>query len=332
MASASLLPSIHYQHEPVLLAETLKLLAPRLGGKYLDATLGLGGHARAILASSPDSELCGLDQDAQALALAEEKLAPFGSRAHLFQSRYSRFAEALKFLGWEKIDGTLLDLGVSSLQLDDPQRGFSFNADAPLDMRMDQNSGQRSAWHWVNMESFATLKDCLASYGEEPQAGRIARAIVEARQRSPIETTLELAAIVSRAYPPAWRKTARRHPATRTFQALRMAVNNELEELKIFLSRILSWLKIGGKLVIITFHSLEDRIVKQKFRQWAEACRCPRHFTRCECGHRPEVRIICKKPVQASALELERNPRASSAKLRAVEKIAEPEQDAGIRL
>lgn len=310
-------------HRPVLPVETLAALNPRAGGRYLDGTLGMGGHASAILSAAPDIELCGLDRDSEALGLARQRLAPFGQRAHLFHSRYSDFASVLGELGWPSIDGALLDIGVSSMQLDSAWRGFSFCGDGPLDMRMDQHSGQPSAWHWVNRESFARLKECIAELGEDPQAGRIARAIVDARQKAPIETTAELAALVERAYPAAWRARGRRHPATRTFQALRMAVNDELGELRRFLDGILSWLPVGGRLVVITFHSLEDRMVKQTMRHWAEGCRCPKHVPLCVCGHQPEVRILYKKPLQAGEAELAANHRAGSAKLRAVEKIAE---------
>ncbi|MDE7371191.1 MAG: 16S rRNA (cytosine(1402)-N(4))-methyltransferase RsmH, partial [Desulfovibrio sp.] len=314
------------------LAETLAALAPVAGGRYLDGTVGLGGHAQAILEAAPESRLCGLDRDTEALELARERLAPFGERAHLFHRRYSEFAGALEELGWDFVDGALLDIGVSSLQLDEAERGFSFHGDGPLDMRMDAASGERSAWHWVNRESFARLKECIATLGEEPQAGRIARAIVDARQKAPIDTTAELAALVAQAYPAAWRARARRHPATRTFQALRLAVNDELGELRRFLDTILKWLPVGGRLVIITFHSLEDRMVKQAMRHWAEGCRCPRHVPVCRCGHVPEVRPLSKKPLIASPDEVAANPRASSAKLRAVEKIAEapaPEDQRG---
>lgn len=311
------------RHVPVLLAETLAALSPRAGGRYLDGTLGLGGHASAVLGTALDIELCGLDRDEEALSMARERLASFGTRAHLFHCKYSEFSGVLAGLGWDKIDGALLDIGVSSLQLDESARGFSFYGDGPLDMRMDQNSGQSSAWHWVNRESFARLKECIATLGEEPQAGRIARVIVEARQKASIDTTAELAALVEKAYPAAWRARARRHPATRTFQALRMAVNDELGELRQFLDGILAYLPVGGRLAIVTFHSLEDRMVKQAMRHWAEGCRCPRHVPVCVCKHEPEVRILFKKPITASSEELAVNPRSSSAKLRAVEKIAE---------
>ena len=317
------------RHTPVLLEEVLAALAPVADGRYLDGTVGLGGHASAILEAAPASELCGLDRDAEALALARERLSPFGERVHLFHRRYSEFAGALEELGWDTVNGALIDIGVSSLQLDEAERGFSFLGDGPLDMRMDAASGERSAWHWVNRESFASLKECIATLGEEPQAGRIARAIVDARQKTPIDTTAQLAALVEQAYPPAWRAKARRHPATRTFQALRMAVNDELGELGRFLDSILAWLPLGGRLAVITFHSLEDRMVKHAMRHWAEGCRCPRHMPVCRCGHVPEVRLLMKKPLSASAEEVAANPRASSAKLRAVEKIADASPASG---
>lgn len=309
------------RHVPVLLPHVLEALAPRGGGRYLDGTVGLGGHASALLGAAEGIEVCGLDRDADALALARARLASGG--AHLFHLEYSAFAEALDILGWERIDGALIDIGVSSMQLDVAERGFSFHGDGPLDMRMDRQSGRPSAWHMVNRERFEVLRDCIARLGEDPQAGRIARAIVDARQKAPIETTGQLAALVERAYPPAWRAKARNHPATRTFQALRMAVNDELGELERFLSTILGRLRIGGRLVVITFHSLEDRMVKHAMRAWAEGCRCPRHLPRCVCHHVPEVRLLFKKPVTASPEELAANPRAGSAKLRAAEKIAE---------
>ena len=313
-------------HIPVLLPQVLEALAPRAGGRYLDGTLGMAGHAEALLHAAPDSELCGLDRDADALTKARERLSPFVAgpkRAHFFHLRYSQFEDALAQLGWDKLDGALIDIGVSSMQLDMAERGFSFHGDGPLDMRMDQNPDQASAWQWVNRERFEVLKDIITRYGEDPQAGRIARAIVDARQKAPIETTGQLADIVYKAYPAAWRAKARNHPATRTFQALRMAVNDELGELQIFLDKILGRLRVGGRLVVITFHSLEDRMVKQAMRHWSEGCRCPRHVPRCVCGHEPEVRVLCKKPLTANAEEVRANPRASSAKLRAAEKIAE---------
>ncbi len=308
-------------HIPVLLAETLAALAPKTGGRYLDGTVGLGGHATALLQSADAIELCALDRDATALEQAKVRLAPFGTAVHTFHKRYSQFESALDALGWDVLDGALIDIGVSSMQIDTAERGFSFYGDGPLDMRMD-GSSHESAWHIVNRERFEVLKDIIQRLGEDPQAGRIARCIVDARQKKSIESTAELAEIVYKAYPAAWRAKSRNHPATRTFQALRMAVNDELGELEYFLKSILGRLRIGGRLVVISFHSLEDRMVKQAMRHWAEGCRCPRHVMRCVCGHTPEVHILHKKPVTATVEELQQNPRASSAKLRAVEKIA----------
>ena len=310
-------------HVPVLLHETIEALAPREGGRYLDGTLGLGGHSKALLNAAPGSHICAIDRDSQAMKLARETLQAYGGRVHFFHTRYSQFADCLRSLDWATVDGALLDIGVSSLQLDADDRGFSFNGDGPLDMRMDRSGNGRSAWHLVNRESFERLKECIATLGEDPLAGRIARAIVDARQKTPIDTTGQLARLVEHAYPAAWRKKARRHPATRTFQALRMATNDELGELGRFLDAILSWLPIGGRLAIITFHSLEDRMVKHAMRHWAEGCRCPVHVPVCVCHHVPEVKLLYKKPLQAGQAELAANPRASSAKLRAIEKVAE---------
>lgn len=309
-------------HIPVLLPQVLEALAPVPGGLYLDGTLGLAGHAEALLRAAPGAQLCGLDRDARALELAGERLAPFGDTMHRFHKCYSLFEEAMDELGWKELDGALIDIGVSSMQIDVDERGFSFNSDGPLDMRMDQDSTEPSAWHVVNRERFETLRDYITRFGEDPQAGRIARAIVDARQKQPIDTTGQLADIIYNAYPPAWRAKARNHPATRTFQALRMAVNDELGELERFLDKILGRLRIGGRLAVITFHSLEDREVKHRMRHWSEGCRCARHVPRCVCGHVPEVRVLHKKPVVADSEELRVNPRAGSAKLRAVEKIA----------
>ncbi len=315
-------------HIPVLLKQVLVALSPKANGRYLDGTLGLGGHAEAIINTAANIELCALDRDGDALELAKARLTnnlPSGSHLHFFHTHYSKFDQALQELGWEYLDGALIDIGVSSLHLDVAERGFSFNSDGPLDMRMDtqMDGSSRSAWDIVNRDRFEVLKDIIQKFGEDPQAGRIARAIVDARQKKSIDSTAELAGIVFNAYPPAWRAKARNHPATRTFQALRMVVNDELGELARFLDSILKRLKVGGRLVVICFHSLEDRMVKQAMRHWAEGCRCPRHVMRCVCGHEPEVKILYKKPLVADAEELKQNPRASSAKLRAVEKIYE---------
>ena len=315
-------------HVPVLLQETIEALAPKAGGRYLDGTLGMGGHACALLErvaamGGEPAQLCGLDRDSEALALAQRRLKPFDGNVHFFHLRYSQFAQALDALGWDSLDGALIDIGVSSLQIDSPERGFSFHADGPLDMRMDpQGLDDKPVSELVNRARMEELKTLIATYGEEPQAGRIAAAIVRARQIKPLRTTRELAAVVEQAYPAAWRAKARNHPATRTFQALRMAVNDELGELERFLDAILARLKPGGRLVVIAFHSLEDRVVKHRMKTWAQGCICPKSLPVCVCHHQPEVRILTPRPVQADSEELARNPRASSAKLRAVEKLA----------
>ncbi len=311
-------------HIPVLLQETIEMLRPEASGRYLDGTVGMGGHSRALLErTGGEGFLCGLDRDTQALELARVRLAPFGEHVRLFHLRYSRFAEALDTLGWDTIDGALIDIGVSSLQIDSAERGFSFHADGPLDMRMDRDSGEAPVSRLVNRARLEELKDIIERYGEDPQAGRIARAIVEARVRKPIETTRELAQLVEQAYPAAWRAKARNHPATRTFQALRMAVNDEIGELERFLDGILARLKPGGRVAVITFHSLEDRVVKQKMRTWTQGCLCPKHLPVCVCHHRPEAFLVTPKPVSPSERELNLNPRSGSAKLRVAEKLPE---------
>ena len=321
-------------HASVLLREVLSALAPRPGGRYLDGTLGLAGHASALLEQAGEgAELCGLDRDPQALARARERLVPFGERCHLFALEYASFCAALDELGWDSVDGALLDLGVSSLQLDVAERGFSLHGNGPLDMRMDMGealmNGRRrevmpymeNARVFVNRADFPTLKRIIEEFGEDPQAGRIARAIIDARAVSPIETTKQLADSVRQAYPPKWRATARNHPATRTFQAIRMAVNDELGQLDRFLDEILDRLAPGGRLAIISFHSLEDRAVKQRFKRWSSDCICPPHLPHCVCGHKAEICLLTKKPVLPSREELILNPRASSAKLRVAEKL-----------
>ncbi len=305
-------------HMPVLAGQLIESLNPVAGGLYLDGTLGLGGHAAAILQAADASRICGIDQDQAALDLARQRLASFGDRARLFHMRYGDFGKALESLGWDAIDGAILDIGVSSMQLDDPERGFSFRASGPLDMRMDQESGRQSAWHLVNRGSFAQLRDMFATLGEEPMAGRIARNIVDARQKKSLDDTMELAELVRASYPRAWRGKSRNHPATRVFQALRMEVNDELGQLRQFMASILPWLKDGGRLVVITFHSLEDRMVKHAMRDWARGCLWPSG----ECGERPLARVLYKKPLTAGEDEIEANPRAKSAKLRAIEKIS----------
>ena len=311
-----------YSHVPVLLAEVLDQLNPRPAGRYLDGTLGLGGHSRAILERcNGRAQLLGIDRDAEALELARANLADFADNVVLRQGLYSRFDEYLDELGWTDLDGALIDIGVSSLQLDAGERGFSFAHDGPLDMRMSAQPGTPSAKDLVNTADAQALRGIIAELGEDPQAGRIAAAIVEARRAAVIETTGQLARIVEAAYPAKWRATARNHPATRTFQALRMAVNDELGELEAFLRKIPQRLKVGGRVAVLTFHSLEDRLVKRAFREGAETCVCPPHVLQCACGHRAVYRILTRKPVTAGAEELERNSRAGSAKLRVAERI-----------
>ena len=281
--SASPVTAENARHVSVLLPEVLEALAPRPEGRYLDGTLGLAGHSAALMEKSGGRAfLCGLDRDPQALVRAQKRLEPYGDHCRLFSLEYASFADALDALGWESVDGALLDIGVSSLQLDVNERGFSLHGDAPLDMRMDMggfsHAGREpwteSARTVVNMADVNTLRRIIETFGEDPQAPRIARAIVEARQKAPIETTGQLADIVWHAYPAKWRETARNHPATRTFQAIRMVVNDELGQLERFLDAILPRLAVGGRLAIITFHSLEDRIVKQRFRTWSTDCLC----------------------------------------------------------
>lgn len=313
-----------FAHVSVMVPEVLEYLAPKPGGRYLDGTLGLGGHSSAIFeAVGGDISLLGIDRDTLALDTAQKRLAPWGDRASFFQGSYSRFEEFMDELGWDTLDGALLDLGVSSIQLDDADRGFSFLHDGPLDMRMGVSEGDAPANRLVNKLSHAELKAIIHRLGEEPMAGRIARAIIEARSKEPIETTARLADIVEQAYPAKWRATARRHPATRTFQALRMAVNRELEELAYFLERIPERLAPGGRVVIISFHSLEDRAVKHTFRDEAKGCNCPRNVPVCRCGRVPRLKVLTKKPLTPSEEEVAHNSRARSAKLRAAERLAE---------
>ncbi|MFK4766054.1 16S rRNA (cytosine(1402)-N(4))-methyltransferase RsmH [Desulfobaculum sp. SPO524] len=313
-------------HIPVLRDEVIEHLAPRPGGRYLDGTLGMGGHTEAILdAAGGKAEVVGCDRDAQALALAQERLDRFGDKVHFAHCRFSQFERALDEFGWNELDGALVDIGVSSLQIDDPERGFSFLEDGPLDMRMGTLGDSETASAIVNRAHVDRLKQIIGRYGEEPMGGRIARAIEEARAKKPIETTLELAAIVEGAYPAKMRAKSRLHPATRTFQALRMEVNQELRELEDFLERVVPYLKPGARLQVISFHSLEDRIVKRFFQREAKGCLCPREQVMCICGHSPQVKILTRKPVTAKDEELAVNSRSRSAKLRVAEKLQEQE-------
>lgn len=305
-------------HVPVLLREVLELLRPERGGVYVDATLGLGGHAEALLGASPSLRLVGLDRDGAALALARERLAPFGERAVLVEGRHEELASHLDRLGILRVDGVLADLGVSSFQLDTPERGFSFRFDGPLDMRMS-GTGPTAA-DLVNGLSDGELARVFREYGEERMAGRIARSIVRKRQEAPIVRTSELRELVVRAV---GGRHEKKDPATRVFQALRIATNHELEELERFLDDAIARLSLGSRLAVLSYHSLEDRIVKTAFTRHATGCTCPPSFPACVCSRRKLIALVTKKPVRPSLGEIGENPRARSARLRAVERVAE---------
>lgn len=301
-------------HKPVLYKEIIHALQPKSPGHYIDGTLGAGGHARGILeACAPDGRLLGLDVDVQALALARENLAPFGQRAQLTQASYISLLDVMHEIGWDAVDGIVLDLGLSSMQLDTPERGFSFTHDAPLDMRFNRDFGLTAA-QLVNTWPEADLADILFKYGEEPRAKRIVRAIIKAR---PLTTTAQLAEIVKRAYP----EHSRVHPATRTFQALRIAVNDELASVEDALPKAISALRSGGRLAVISFHSLEDRIVKDFFREQAKDLINPPYEQIYKVERKATLKEINRKPITPDEEEIKENPRARSAKLRVVEKL-----------
>jgi 16S rRNA (cytosine1402-N4)-methyltransferase len=302
-------------HLPVLYNEIIHAMQPHQGGLYVDGTVGAGGHAFGILqASQPDGCLLGMDVDPQALALAQEKLAEFAERAKLVRASYTTLLTQLKALKWKRVDGILLDLGLSSMQLDRPCRGFSFQTEAPLDMRFDPDQ-TTSAAQLVNSLDEGALADLLYRYGEERRARQVAHAIVNAR---PISTTIQLAKVVAQATSGG---KSGIHPATRTFQALRIAVNGELEALESVLPQTLEALKPGGRLAIISFHSLEDRIVKQFMRRESRDCICPPNQPICTCGHKAYVREITGKPLRPQEDEIRNNPRSRSARLRVAERI-----------
>ncbi|MDR2669548.1 MAG: 16S rRNA (cytosine(1402)-N(4))-methyltransferase RsmH [Desulfovibrio sp.] len=312
-------------HVPVLEDEVLSFFEPAPGFRCLDATLGLGGHSEALLrkardAGVPDVQVLGVDRDAESLALAQIRLEAFAPAVHFRHSLFSECAGALADLGWDGADFVLADLGVSSLQLDCPERGFSMKADAPPDMRMDRSRG-KSAADLINSLSARDLRGIIRDCGEEPLAGRIAGAISTARDEGRIRSARDLAGVVAGAYPPGRRAAARRHPAVRTFQALRMTVNDELDELRRFLRAATGLLRPGGRLLVIAFHSLEDRTVKHFFREQADGCRCPRDAPVCSCGLTATLRILTGKPVRPGASETAVNRRAASARLRVAERL-----------
>lgn len=308
-------------HKSVLLAESLSMLQPERGGVFVDATLGLGGHSEAILQSSPNAQVVGIDQDAIAIAYAEKRLENFGERFRVVKANFSEIENVLKLSGLEKVDGVLADLGVSSLQLDSETRGFSFRFDAPLDMRMNPDAETETAAELLERLSEFEIARIIYEYGEEKFSRRIARRIVERRERgeSPKRTgeLANLVASVVRA-----NKKDKIHPATRTFQALRIAVNGELEILESFLKSVVEKLNSGGRLAVISFHSLEDRIVKQTFNQLAGKCSCPPKLPVCVCGAEKKIEILTRKPIVPNEQEIEINPRARSAKLRACLKLS----------
>ena len=313
-------------HIPVLCDKVVDFLKPKSGGVYIDGTVGLGGHSQAILeTSAPRGRVIGIDLDVEGLAIAESRLHAFGQRCTLINGNFAEMDVLLENHSLHTVDGILLDLGVSSLQLGTPYRGFSFNHTGPLDMRMNLGQGSDkaeqttlTAMKVVNDSTLDVLIDIFRRYGEERYAKRIAKRVVQARQREPITTTTQFAEIVKQAVP---QKPFKIHPATRVFQALRIHVNAELENLVSGLDVAISLLKPGGSLCVITFHSLEDRIVKRCFQTQAKRCLCPPKTPICICEHKPSVEIITKRPVLPNATEIQNNPRARSAKLRVARKL-----------
>ena len=305
-------------HVSVLLHECIENLNIRPDGIYVDGTLGMGGHSEQIAARLTTGKLIGIDRDETAIERAGARLAPFGDRVQLVHGNFRDAAAILDRLGIDAVDGMLFDLGVSSPQLDESERGFSYMHDAPLDMRMDATEGL-SAWNVVNEWPEGELKRILYEYGEERYASAIAKKICAYRTEKPIETTLELADLIRSAMPAAALRE-KQHPAKRSFQAIRIAVNDELGELPPMLRAAEKNLKPGGRLAVITFHSLEDRIVKRELQALATGCTCPPEFPVCVCGKKPKMKLITRKPIVSGEEELNENPRARSAKLRVAEK------------
>lgn len=310
---------MEFLHIPVLLEQCIVGLDIKPDGIYVDGTAGGGGHSFHIASALGSSgRLIALDRDPDAVAAASERLSSF-QNAQVVHSNYSQMREVLDDLGIAKVDGILMDLGVSSFQLDEESRGFSYHSDAPLDMRMSKEG--MSAADVVNTYSSQQLSKIIFEYGEEKFASRIASNIVSERERTPITTTGQLADIIRNSVPQKARRD--KNPCKKTFQAIRMAVNGELDHLSTGLDEAFYSLKAGGRLAVITFHSLEDRLVKQRFAAWCKGCICPPDFPQCVCGHKPQGRLINKKPIVADTKELERNNRSRSAKLRIIERSAE---------
>lgn len=310
-----------FAHYSVLLRETVSALKPEEGGVFVDGTAGGGGHSEEILKRLPQgSLLISLDRDDRAVTHCKERLGVYGNRSMVVKSNYSELASVLDSLGIEKINGIMWDLGVSSVQLDEAERGFSYSQEAYLDMRMDRSCG-KTAYDIVNSYAENELRRIISDWGEEKFAHKVAAAIVRRREASPIETTTQLADVVASAIPAGARKKEAQHPAKRTFQAIRIEVNDELRIIEPTLETAVSRLVSGGRAAVITFHSLEDRIVKQTFKRLENPCTCPSDFPVCVCGKKPQVRVLTKKPILPSEEELEVNPRSRSAKLRVAEKL-----------
>lgn len=308
-------------HKSVLLHETIEMLNPQAGEIFVDCTLGLGGHAEAILQTAENIQVFGIDQDLEAIRFAQERLENFGERIKIFHANFAEIEDVLKKAGVQKVNGVLADLGVSSLQFDDGKRGFSFRFDAPLDMRMDTDSGYETAAELLERLSEEEIADLIYKYGEERMSRRIARRIVWKREiGEAVKTTRELADTVEKAIGRGKSKD-KIHPATRTFQALRIAVNREIEILEEFIGDAVDVLESEGRLAIITFHSLEDRIVKQTFQKLAGKCSCPPRLPQCVCGAEKKIEILTRKPIVPDEPEIAENPRSRSAKLRICQKI-----------
>ena len=308
-----------FSHSPVMPGECIEGLNIRPGGTIVDGTAGGGNHSYLIAEKLTEGTLIAIDQDETAIRAAGKRLEPFGDRVLLARNNFANIAQVCASFGIDKIDGVLLDLGVSSYQLDTPERGFSYMADAPLDMRMDGSAGM-TAYDVVNGYSESELKRILYEYGEERFAPKIASAIVKYREKKPVETTGELVSIIKGAMPAAAREGGH-HPAKRTFQAIRIEVNGELAIIEPTIKDAVELLNPGGRIAIITFHSLEDRIVKQTYADLASGCTCPKDFPVCVCGKKPTVKVISRKPILPSDEELEVNPRSRSVKLRVAEKV-----------
>ena len=310
---------IEFSHRPVLLDECLEGLDIKPDGIYVDGTAGGAGHSREIAKRLKNGLLVAIDQDETAVAVVKERLAEFGDRVRVVRSNFSEISKVCESLGIERIDGILLDLGVSSHQLDTAERGFSYMSDAELDMRMDKRN-PLTARVVVNEYPEEKIKKILFEYGEEKFSAQIASSIIRAREKKEIETTAELAEIIKGAIPPKAREGGH-HPAKRSFQAIRIEVNAELDVIEPTIRDAERLLAKGGRMAIITFHSLEDRIVKQTYASLATGCTCPREFPVCVCGNKPKIKIVNKKPIVSGQEELDINPRARSAKLRVAEKL-----------